>query len=247
MLPPQQMCLQTTADRSGPWQCAAWEHDSHHSDSHYYISATPSLANTIESPSDIAAAINLQLKGGLGAVSVGFTHSLSPCLLAQYTKEKLPSVVLGILPSARETEDPLRLEGIDPIIPAPTAAFRQMSPWVATPGSTPSFTHITHPLLHPTMLKTPEAVSISFVSQPQAPQGWTSWTVRWATSSTGENECGPRVTTHKQGLWGFQPQRAWLKCGTGSSHQWWPGCWGHKTGWDALCNHSLCPPIGSQG
>ena len=62
---PQQTCLQTTADRSEPQQHAAREHNNSHSDSHYYTGATPSPANTIEPPSDIAAAINLQLMGAL--------------------------------------------------------------------------------------------------------------------------------------------------------------------------------------
>ena len=44
---------------------ADWEHDNCHSDSHHYTSATPSLVNAIEPPSDITAGINLQLKGAL--------------------------------------------------------------------------------------------------------------------------------------------------------------------------------------
>ena len=47
----------------------------------------------------------------------------------------------------------------------------QMSLWVATPGGTPSFTHITHPLLQPTMSKTPEAVSMCMFPPGVAPAG----------------------------------------------------------------------------
>ena len=68
----------------------------HNSDSHYYTGATPSLANTAEPPGDIATTINLQLKGALEQLQQ-----------ASIPRRELPSVALGVLPSARETEDPL--------------------------------------------------------------------------------------------------------------------------------------------
>ena len=63
----------TITDRSGPRQHAAWEHFNQHSGSHYCTGTTPSLANTMELPSNIAMAINLQFQGPWNRCS-----SLSP-------------------------------------------------------------------------------------------------------------------------------------------------------------------------
>ena len=81
-------------------------------------------------------------------------------------------MALGALPSTRETEDPLRPEETDSAIPTPMATLTQMSPQVATPGGTPSFTHVT-PLLQPTL---PKALEVA--STWTFPQGHTSLTVR---------------------------------------------------------------------
>ena len=119
----------------------------------------PSLANTVETPGDITMAINLQLQGTLEWLQQTSPPASAPVSQHRTLRKEPPPVTLGASPSTREREDPIRPEGMDSAIPAPTAIIMQMPPWVATPGSTPSFTHITHLLLQPTMPKTPEVVS----------------------------------------------------------------------------------------
>ena len=75
-------------------------------------------------------------------------------------RKEPPSVTLGVSSSTGEREDPLWPEGMDSAIPPPIAILMQMPSWVATPGGTPSFTHITHPLLQTTVLKTLEVASM---------------------------------------------------------------------------------------
>ena len=142
---PWQTSLQTTADRSGPQQCAAWECDNCHSDSHYYTGATSSPANTIESPSDYVAAINLQLKGALEQLQWASLTASAPVSQHSMPKRELSLAALGAPPSAGETEDPLGAEGTDSIIPALMATLTQTSPWAATQVATPaSLTLLTH-------------------------------------------------------------------------------------------------------
>ena len=66
-----------------------------------------------------------------------------------------PAATLVAPPSTEATEDPLRLNETDSAIPILTASLSQMPPWMATPGNIPSIPHVTHPLLQPTMPKTP--------------------------------------------------------------------------------------------
>ena len=73
-----------------------------------------------------------------------------------------------MLPLSQRNRGSPQARGDELCHPCPDGNPIQMSPWAGTPGGTPSFTHITNPLLQPTMPKTPEAVGISFVSQPQA-------------------------------------------------------------------------------
>ena len=119
----------------------------------------PSLANTVEPPSDITMVINLYLKGAWNGCSRLPPTAMAPVSQCSTLRKEPPLVALGALPSTRETEDPLRPEGSDSSIPAPMATLMQTSPWADTLGDIPSFIYITHPLFQPTMPKTPEAVS----------------------------------------------------------------------------------------
>ena len=169
----------------------------------------PLLASTIEPPSDIAMAINLQLKGALEQL-----QWTSPTASAPVSQHGMPR---RELPSPRETEHPLRPEGTESAIPVLMTTLMQMSLWLTTPDGILGFTHTTHPLLQLTIPKTLEAVSISFISQPQAPQGQISWTVRWATPATRENEHGSRAITCSQDHQVFPLQRAGAKSRTHST------------------------------
>ena len=44
-------------------------------------------------------------------------------------------------------------------------------------------------------------------TSPGFPKGQSNWTARRATSTTGANECGPRVATYDQGHYGLLSQR----------------------------------------
>ena len=120
----------------------------------------PSLVDTIEPPHDITLATNLQLQGALEQLQWASPTASAPVSLCSMLRRELSSVALGALPLPRETDDPHGTEGMDSAIPALTATLTQMSPWVATPGDTPSFTHVTHSLLQPTMPNTPEVASM---------------------------------------------------------------------------------------
>ena len=97
---------------------------------------------------------------GLGTAAAGFPHSLSPCLLPHHAKKRdVVGSPRGSAPTG-ETEDPLEPQGIDSAIPAPMTTLTHMSPWVTTQGDISSFTHVTHPLLQPTVPKTPEVASM---------------------------------------------------------------------------------------
>ena len=83
--------------------------------------------------------------------AVGFPTSSAPFSLCSTLRREQPSMALGAPPSMREREDPLKLEGTDSAIPATIETLTQTPPQVVTPDGTPSFTHITHPLLQPMM------------------------------------------------------------------------------------------------
>ena len=126
---------------------------------------THPLADTIEPPHDITMAINLHLQGALEWLQwASSTASASVSQLCMPRREP-PSVALVAPPSTEETEDSLGLKEMDWAIPVPMATLTQMLLWVATPGDTPSIPHITHPLLQPTVLKTPEAASMYMFPQ----------------------------------------------------------------------------------
>ena len=120
---------------------------------------TPSLANTVEPPSDTATAINLHLHRALEWLKQASLTASAPIPQCSMPRRKLPLVALEASPSTGETED-LRPEGTDSAIPALMATLTQMSLWVAMLGDTPSFGHVTYPLLQPTMPKTLEAASM---------------------------------------------------------------------------------------
>ena len=86
----------------------------------------------------------LATPGGLGAVAADFPHNLNACLPAQYAAERAAISGFGAAPSTGETEDPLRLEGMDSAIPVLMAIPTQVSLWVATPGDMPNITCVTH-------------------------------------------------------------------------------------------------------
>ena len=113
-------------------------------------------ANTVEPPHSHQLA-------SLGVLE--WLQWASPTASAPLSQQSMPRrepspAALGAPPSTGETEDPLRPEEMDSAIPAPMVTFMQMSPWVATPGDSPSLLHVTHPLLQPTVPKTPEAESM---------------------------------------------------------------------------------------
>ena len=58
----------------------------------------PSLANTIEPSSNITAAINLQLKGGLEWLQWASPTALAPVSQCSTPKRELPLAALGALP-----------------------------------------------------------------------------------------------------------------------------------------------------
>ena len=145
---PWQTCLWTTADRSGPWQHAAWQHHNCHSGSHYCISATPSAADTIELPGDITMPINLQLQGALEWLQWASPTASAPVSQCSTLRREPPSAALGALPSSGETEDPLRPQG------------RLSHPCPNSKPHTDVSAHghnRWHPLLQPTMPKTPRS------------------------------------------------------------------------------------------
>ena len=79
----------------------------------HHISTTPSPAETTKPPGDIAMAINLQLQGALEWLQQTSPAASAPVAQHSTLKRELPSAALGALPSTRETEDPLGLEGTD--------------------------------------------------------------------------------------------------------------------------------------
>ena len=109
----------------------------------------PSLANSVEPPSDITMAINLQLQGALEWLQWASPTASSPVSQHSMLRREPPSAVLGVPPSTKETEDPLGPEGMDSTIPALMATLMQTSPWAATLGGTPaSLTLPTAPANH---------------------------------------------------------------------------------------------------
>ena len=101
----------------------------------------PSLANTIEPHSDIAVAINLQLQGHWNGCSGLPPIASAPTSQYSMPRREPPLAALEALPSTRETEDPLRPEGMDSAIPALMATLMQMSLWVAPPALLTLLTH----------------------------------------------------------------------------------------------------------
>ena len=158
------------------------------------------------------------------------------------------SVALGAPPAAEVSGDSLRPEGMDSHQPHPNGNHH---------ADVSAGDHSTwHPQFHPSCSSTVPADPAKDTSGSRHPfhhmssaplQGWTSQPVWWATSATGENEHVPRAITCKQGHWGFLAQWAGAKCRTCSAPKWCPVCQGHKRGWNALHNHSLCPTTSSQG
>ena len=97
--------------------------------------------------------------------AAGFPSHLRLYLPAQHSRE---TVAIGSPGGWRNRRSPqARRDRLHH--PCPDGNSPATSPWVATQGGTPSFTHATHLLIQPTMLKTLEVASISLVSQPQAP------------------------------------------------------------------------------
>ena len=143
--------------------------------------------------------------------AVGFPHSLSPCLQVQYTEERATISSLGGSALNQRNKRALRPERMDSVIPAPTTTLTQMPPWAVTTGGTPSFNHITHPLLQPTMPKTLKAVNMCMFPP------WLSKLDCWTSyfSYRERMNVALEVITHKHGHQGSPLQRDGLKCGTG--------------------------------
>ena len=125
---------------------------------------TPALthppADIIEPPCDIAMAIKLHLQGALEQLQQA--SSAASTLVSQHRMPRMepPSAALGAPPSTEGTEDPLRLKETDSAISILMVTLTQTPLWVALPGDTHCIPHGTHPLLQPTMPKTPEAASM---------------------------------------------------------------------------------------
>ena len=79
-------CQGPTTNRGGSQQCSTQQHDNCHSDSHYHLSATSSLATTVKPPCDIAAAINQHLLGALEQLQCA-PCCPNPWLPVQYAEE----------------------------------------------------------------------------------------------------------------------------------------------------------------
>ena len=98
--------------------------------------------------------------------------ALAPVSWCSMSRREPPSVALGILPQPEKQKIPSGQRGQTPSA-LPNCNPMQMSLWPATPGGTPCFTHITHPLLQPTVPKILEVASMCMF-----PQGCTCWAVR---------------------------------------------------------------------
>ena len=103
--------------------------------------------------------INLELQGALAQLQWTSSTASAPVSHHGTLRRKPPSVALGALPSTGEKKIPMGL-GADSAIPTQMAILTQMPPWASTPGDISSFTHVTHPLLQPTVLKSPEVASM---------------------------------------------------------------------------------------
>ena len=202
-------CLGPATNRVGPWQCPAWECDNHHSGSHYHTGATCLFTCHCWTSSWHCCDHQPAAPVGLGTAAVGFPCHLNPCLLAQYAKEGATISGLGAPWPSEVTEDPFRLNEEDPAIPALMASPTQVSPWAVMPEDIPSTAHVSHSPSPPTMLKSLEVASTFPIPQPQAPQGWSSWTARWGALVARANECGPRVATCNQGHDGLPSKKNW--------------------------------------
>ena len=130
----------------------------------------PPLFQAIGSPHDITMSFNLHFQGTLEQLQWTSFATSAPISQHSMPGRKLPSVVLGAPPSTRP-EDLLSLEGMDSAIPDLMAISSQASPHAVMPENIPSIVHVNHLPPPPTMLKTPEVVSISPTPQSQAPLG----------------------------------------------------------------------------
>ena len=149
-----------TTNRGGLQQHPAWQHDNHHSGSHYHPSATPSLATTIEPPCDIFVAINHQLQRALEWLQWASPAISTPVSQHNMPKREPPSVAFMAPPPTEVTEDPLSPNEKNPSIPTPVASSTQVSPWVAMPEDIPSIAHISQSPSLLTVVKTLEVASI---------------------------------------------------------------------------------------
>ena len=120
----------------------------------------PSLAYSVVPSQDITTVeINLHLRGALEWLQWASPVASASVSCHSTPGRQPPLVALGALLSAGGTDDPLRPEGTDSIIPTLMTTLQQTSLWVATPDTTTSFTLATHPLLQLTVLKTLEVAS----------------------------------------------------------------------------------------
>ena len=117
-------------------------------------------ADTIEPHRDITMTVNLHLHGALEWLQWALSTASAPVSQCSMPRREPPTAVLGAPPSTEETEDPLWPKEMDSAIPVMMATLTQMPLQRATPDDTPNIPHVTHPLLQPTMPKTPEATSM---------------------------------------------------------------------------------------
>ena len=187
----------------------------------------PHQADTAEPSGDIIAVINLQLMGTMEQLQQ--SSPISPAAVSWHsTPRKQPqSAALGTLPAAKELKDPFRPEGMDSITSVPMVTFTtailimiQTSPQVPIPAGALSFTHVTPWILQLTLPKTPQMISLHFITWPQAPtQGGPTnflddllqlqekWMRPWSNySQTGP----PRISDAESWSWTLNSWHTWM-------------------------------------
>ena len=136
----------------------------------------PPPAGTTEPSGDATATVNLQLTGTMELLQQASSITQASVSWDSTPRKQPPSAALGAPPAAEELEDPFRAEETDTVISVPAAIFTpmilimmQMPLQAPIPTGALSSSHVTPQTLEPILPKTPQVMSLPFITWPQAP------------------------------------------------------------------------------